>query len=346
MKKHFSFGIALATLALLVTACGGNTAKSSSAPLEKSSSSKSTEKSSSKGPVKSVSNLSISLGNENSKAYITVRGTQNNYTADDFVWAWGLREQNSSIFVDGKETPAASDYKAATFNSNNEFTVKYCLSDIENIKAGTLYRIYGGTPESYGDIPFESNMFGANDSRGKYYLRQDENNSLIFEFTQPITYSLASVVEVTQSELPDGVTVAGAYLKVGGVNSKGLTVETINGWNTNGKIAGDFQRVIVPDGGSAWQQHSHTDSERFWKIEGDNVFFYLYCGFIEMGEGWMVHFDVMSGNQTTGLQTSTKFSGETAYTVGDAVYKIYSDTSKSGEENYWGCLGVYRETVA
>ena len=332
MKKQVIFGVAL--LSMLLTACGGTTTS------KQKSSSKPTV-STSKGPVKSVSNLSISLGNENSKAYITVRGTQNNYTADEFKWTWGLKEQNSDTFADGQAIPPSSSFQVVAFDSNNEFTVKYCLTDIANIKAGTLYHIYGGTPETYGYIPFESNMFGASDSRGKYYLRQDENNSLIFEFTQPITYSLASVVEIAEADLPEGVTTAGAYLKVGGVNSKNLTVDTIDSWKAEGKIAGDFQRVIVPEG-SAWSQHIHADGERFWKIEGNNVFFYLYCGFIEAGEGWMVHFDLMSGNQTTGLQTSVTFNGETAYTVNGATYKIYSDTNKGGEENYWGCLGVYR----
>ncbi len=333
MKKQVIFGMAL--LSLLLTACGGTTTTTS----KKGNSSQTA--STSKAPVKSVTNLSISLGSENSKAYITVRGKQNNYTAEDFKWAWGLKEQNSDTFADGVAIPASTAFQVVAFDSSNEFTVKYCLTDIANIKAGTLYRIYGGTPETYGDIPFESNMFGANDSRGKYYLRQDENNSLIFEFTQPITYSLASVVEIAEADLPEGVTVAGAYLKVGGTNSKNLTVDTINSWKAENKIAGDFQRVIVTDG-SVWDQHPHVDGERFWKIEGNNVFFYLYCGFIEPGEGWMVHFDVMSGNQTTGLQTSTTFNGETPYTIGEATYKIYSDSSKSGESNYWGCLGVYR----
>ena len=36
------------------------------------------------------------------------------------------------------------------------------------------------------------------------------------------------------------------------------------------------------------------------------------------------------------------FNGETTYTIGDAAYKVYADSNKSGEENYWGCLGVYR----
>ena len=343
MKKTISFGIAL--LALLLTACGGkggqqsasNTAptESSSEPAASSISSQE-ESSKSKAPVKSISVSSISLGNEGDKAYITVRGTQTNYTADDFKWAWGLKNQETDKFDDGKEKPEADDFKAATFNDNNEFTVKYCLTDIQGIKAGKLYRIYGGTPEAYKDIQFASNMFGANDATRKYYLRQDENNSLTFENIQPITYDKATIVEITESDLPDGVTKAGAYLKFGGKNTKNITMDTINSWHAAGNIAGNFQRVI-PD----WASHEHVDTERFWTIEDNYVYFYLYAGFIEAGEGWMTHFDVVSGNASASLTLTGKtIWGETAYTIGGKTYRVYADSSKSTEQEYWGCIGV------
>ena len=342
MKKSISFGITL--LALLLTACGGKgsqqpassstTPDSSSEPASSVNSSK--ESSKSKAPVKSISVSSISLGNEGEKAYITVRGTQTNYTADDFKWAWGLKDQETNKFADGKEKPEASDFKVATFNESNEFTVKYCLTDIQGISAGKLYRIYGGTPESYDDIPFASNMFGANDATRKYYLRQDENNSLTFENIQPLTYDKALIVEVSESDLPNGVTQAGAYLKFGGKNTKNITMETINSWNEANNIAGDFQRCIP-----SWQSHPHVNEERFWKIEDNYVYFYLYCGFIEPEEGWMVHFDVVSGNQNAGLTTSNKINGETTYTVNGAQYKVYSGQG-GDEEHYWDCVGVYR----
>ena len=336
MKKQLIFGMTL--LSLLLTACGGGSnTNTSSKNAGKSSSAVTTT---SKGPVKSISNLSISLGNEGDKAYITVRGTQSNYTADDFTWAWGLKS-NTGDFDDGKAIPSASDFKPATFDSNNEFTVKYCLTDITTIKAGALYRIYGGTPETYGDIGFQSNMFGANDATRKYYLRQDEDNSLTFENVQPFKYDRASVVEIAQADLPEGVTNPGAYLKFGGKNEKNVTMDTINGWHTAGNIAGNFQRVIP-----SWQSHDHVDSERFWAIEGNYVYFYLYVGFIEPGEGWMTHFDLVSGNASAGLQLTKTVWGETAYVIGEDTYRVYADTSKSTEEEYWGTVGVFKEAKA
>jgi len=332
MKKRISFGIVLMLSATLLAACGGGGGNKSSSRSHKSSTS------TSQAPKKTVEINSIGLGNDGSKAYITVSGTQSNYTADDFKWAWGLYASSSGVFHDGKANPSADDFKTASFNDNNEFTIKYCLTDIQTIKAGVLYRIYGGTPESYGDIPFESNMFGANDATRKYYLRVDQDNSLVFENIQPITYDQASVVELTQEQLPEGITNPGAYLKFGGKNTKELTVETINGWREAGNIAGNFQRVIP-----SYQIHNHAADERFWTIEGEYVYFYLYVGFIEPGEGYMTHFDLVSGNENAGLQLSTKVWGEVAYQVGEDTYRVYADTSKSTEEEYWGTVGVFKE---
>ena len=117
MKQHLSFMMTCIALLGVLGACNSNETSSS-----KNSPSSKTTVITSKGPVKGVSDLSISLGNDGGKAYITVRGTQNNYTADEFKWAWGLKEQDSSTFVDGKAKPEAEDFKAVTFNSNNEFT--------------------------------------------------------------------------------------------------------------------------------------------------------------------------------------------------------------------------------
>ena len=305
---------------------------------EKDKSSKEKSSSVDEGPKRAVKDLSISLGNFNNKAYITVRGTQENYTADEFKWAWGLKASDGT-FVDGKAKPEDADFVKVDFDSNNQFTVQYCLTDIAAMKSGTLYRIYGGTKETYGDIPFASNQFGASDATRKYYLRQDEDNSLVFDSIQPISFTKASVVEIAQADLPEGIANPGAYVKFGGANSKSLTMEDINSWFTAGNIAGNFQRVI----GSGYSIHNHTEDELFCKIEGSEVYFYAYVGFIEESEGWMVHFDLVSGNSNAGLQMSATFNGETSYTVGEAKYRVYADKNKGGEENYWGCLGVFRE---
>lgn len=335
MKKQLSFGVIILLLTSLI-ACNAKEeskepSKSSNPPTSQSSSK------SSEGPKKSVENLSISLGNDGDKAYITVRGTQVNYSADDFKWAWGLMDRDTSEFADGKAKPAASDFTKVDFNSSNEFTVKYCLTDIQTIKAGKIYRIYGGTPETYGDIQFASNMFGANDATRKYYLRQDLENSLTFDNIQPITFATASVVELAQTDLPEGVTNQGAYLKISGKNDKNLTIDTIKGWEDAGNIAGYFQRCIP-----SWQSHPHVSEERFYTIEDNNVCFYLFIGFIEQEEGWMVHFDLVSGNQEAGLYTSTTYNGETTFTAGEGKYKVYSNQT-GDEEHYWGCVGVYRD---
>ena len=347
MKKQISFGVLALVLLSLLGACNKQNEEEeqievpvSAVISQDNGTSKSSSKSSSskdEGPKKEVTDLSISLKNIDSKAYIEVRGKQSNYTADNFKWAWGLKANDGS-FADGKAKPADEDYKKAEFDSSNSFTVRYCLTDIQTIKSGVLYRIYGGTPETYDDIPFASNQFSATDATRKYYLRSDENNSLVFDNIQPISFTLASVVYISETNLPSGITTPGAYLKMGGVNSKGLTLDMIAGWDDAGNIAGNFQRIKP-----SYSVHTHESNERFYKIEGNNVFFYLYCGFIDIEEGWMVHFDLVGGNSNSNLQFDTTLAGETAYTVGGATYRVYADKNNGTEENYWGCLGVYRE---
>ena len=340
MKKRLSFGV-IVLLTTLLTACGGQPANSSVAPKSSEPKVSSSKPTTSKAPQKKVTDLEISLGNSGDKAYITVRGTQQNFTADEFKWAWGIADLSAN-FVYGNSTPTDADLLPLEFDANNQFTVKLCLTDITAIKAGTLYNIYGGPKESYNVIPFATNMFGATDATRTYYLRQDQDNALTFDNVQPMTYTKASVVEMAQTDLPEGVTQTGAYIKLGGENTKNLTKETIDSWHTAGNIAGDWQRVI----GGGYELHVHADEERFWKIEGSDVFFYLYVGFVAPGEGWMLHFDLVSGNQNAGLHfDGTDPEGQPAYTIAGENYRIYGNRNKSGEENYWGCLGIFKDAA-
>ena len=332
MNKRIIFGMAALLMTMSLSACGSNNNNAS-----QKSESKVSEPSSEQGPKKSIEITSMTLTNSNNKAYVNLTAKQSNYTAEEFKWAWGLMDENGD-FVDGKENPSGDDFKAATFNSNGSFTVKYCLTDITTLKAGTLYRVYGGAPGTYQDLQFPSNNTGASDAKRKYYLRSDKDNSLVFDNIQPLSFTKASVVEIAQADLPAGITNAGAYLKFGGVNSKSLTIADLDAYHTEGNIAGNFQRVI-----GEYSVHNHVDEERFYKIEGNDVYFYCYIGFIEPAEGWMVHFDLVSGNNNANLQFDSTINGETAYIVGTATYKVYADKNKGGEENYWGCLGVYRE---
>ena len=339
MKKRFIFGMSALLAVLSLSAC--NNGKGDSAEPSKKDSSTTVTTSEKEEIKKGIEISNITLSSQDNKAYITVTGKQSNYTAEDFKWAWGLMEQDTNTFVDGKETPAAEDYKTATFNASNSFTLKYCLTDIQTLKSGTLYRIYGGTPETYDDIEFKSNNFGAQDATRKYYLRSDQNNSLVYDSIQPISFTQASVIKITQDNLPEGITNAGAYLKISGRNKDNLTVADIKTWEDAGKIAGNFQLVI----GGEYELHAHTASERFYTIEDMFVNFYFYVGFIKPGEGWMTHFDLVEGNAGSNFQLGTTINGQ-GYTVGNSYYTIHADSSKGGEENYWGCLGIKSELVS
>ena len=352
MKLKKLFGLAAIMGALAISACGGdNGGDSTGKPASGSktqSSSKKPSTSTSIAPRKTVTIGEISLTNEEGKAYVQVTGTVNNYAAGEFKWAWGLRTNGENgTFIDGKETPAAEDYKAAEFDATSKaFTLRYNLTDIE-LTSGAYYQVYGGTPESYGNIPFTNTAAATRDATRNYYLRTDQDNSIVFDSIQPINFSKAAVVNVPSEELPAEVTEAGPYLKFGGVNEANITMDMIAEWYEAGKIAGNFQRVI----GGGYTLHNHTDAERFWKIEGDDVYFYCYIGFIADGEGWQTHFDCVSGNSGANLQFETvTFWGDEEHTfvIGEDTYKVYADKNGHGgsEAGFWGCLGVTRNVDA
>ena len=334
---------------LSIAACNGGNNGSTAKPNSsgsKAPASSQTSSSKSSSTAKSVSISDISLSNEDGKAYVKVSGTANNYAAGEFKWAWGLKVNGENgEFVDGKEAPADADYKAAEL-SGTSFTLKYNLTDL-TLTSGEFYQVYGGTPESYGNIPFTNTNTGARDATRNYYLRTDKDNSIVFDSIQPINFSKASVVNIEEGDLPAGVTVAGPYLKFGGVNEANLTMDMINEWADAGKIAGNFQRVI----GGSYSLHDHVNTERFWAIEGEDVYFYCSIAFIADGEGWQTHFDCVSGNAGANLQfENTTFWGdaEHTYTIGADIYRVYADKNGHGgsEEGFWGCLGVTRNAEA
>ena len=131
---------------------------------------------------KSVSITECILMSDGGKAYVKVSGTQENYSAEEFKWAWGIKVNgDTGTFVAGKEAPEAADYQVVAFDANKAFTVSYCLTDIDALQSGAFYRVYGGTPDTYGDIAFTTTETGARDATRSYYLRTDQNNSFVFD---------------------------------------------------------------------------------------------------------------------------------------------------------------------
>ena len=125
MKKRLSFAMIILSMTALLGACGAKSSieDTSDKPIPASSSSK---PSTSQGPKKTVSDLSISLGNSGDKAYITVTGKQENYTADEFKWAWGLMDRDTSEFADGKANPSGDDFVTGYFEAGYD----YCGSGV------------------------------------------------------------------------------------------------------------------------------------------------------------------------------------------------------------------------
>lgn len=346
MKTKKILGVALLLGTMMLTACGGGNNSSSGGKAssggnktsQNTQSTQSSPKPSTPSTAKSVSITEMKLANVEGKVYVVVKGTEANYKAEEFKWAWGLKTNgDSGEFIDGKETPEAADYKAATFDATTKaFEVKYCLTDL-TLTSGAYYQVYGGTPETYANIAFEDANTTARDQTRSYYLRTDQNNSIVFDAVQPISFTKAAVVDLAAADLPTGITNAGPYLKFGGANAANLTIADIDAWVADNKVAGNFQRVI-----GGYQLHNHTAEERFYKIEGSDIFFYCYIGFIADGEGWMTHFDCVNGNSGANLQMDATFWGDADHTkvIGENTYRVYADKTKTGEENFWSCLGV------
>ena len=350
MKTKKMLGVALLLGAMMLTACGGGDKSSQSNKSSGGNKSNPTSQSSSPKPstpstAKSISITGVTLANDGGKVYLTVNGTEANYKAEDFKWAWGIKVNgDSGEFVVGKETPEAADYAAATFDATAKtFAMKLCLTDAADLQPGTFYQIYGGTPEAYENIELPETL-DARDQTRHYYIRTDQANSLHFDSVQPISFTKAAVVNVAAADLPTGVTNEGPYLKFGGANSANLTVEAIDQWVADNKVNGNFQRVI----GGGYTLHNHTAEERFYKIEGNDVYFYCYIGFIENEEGWQTHFDCVSGQAGANLQMDATFWGDAEHTfvIGEDTYRVYADKTKGTEAEFWGCLGVTRNDEA
>ena len=353
MKTKKILGVALLLGTMMLTACGGGNSASSGGKAssggnktsQNTQSTQSSPKPSTPSTAKSISISGVTMANDGGKVYLTVSGTEANYKAEDFKWAWGIKVNgDSGDWVVGKEAPEAADYAAATFDATAKtFAVKLCLTDATALQPGTFYQIYGGTPEAYENITLPETL-DARDQTRHYYIRTDQANSLHFDSVQPISFTKASVVNVAAADLPTGVTNEGPYLKFGGVNAANLTVADIDAWVADSKVNGNFQRVI----GGGYQLHNHAAEERFYKVEGADVFFYCYIGFIADGEGWQTHFDCVSGQAGANLQMDATFWGDAdhTFTIGEDVYRVYADKTKGTEAEFWGCLGVTRNVEA
>lgn len=119
MRKRIIFGMAALLMAMSLSACNSTPSGGESKGQESS-----TPISVDPETEKKVEVSNITLSNQDDKAYITVTGKVTNYTNDDFTWAWGLKDQSSGQFHDGKEKPEAADFKKAKISNNNSFTIR------------------------------------------------------------------------------------------------------------------------------------------------------------------------------------------------------------------------------
>lgn len=265
------------------------------------------------------------------KVYLQVGGTQENHTADEFKWAWGLASGSgeSITFLYGSATPAAADFKAATFDANKAFAVELCLSDVPNIVAGT-YTVYGGTPETYRAINPVNENSSAKDGSFKYYIRIDLNQ-ICLDDLPVVAFEEASVY--IPSDLPTGKQ-AGVYVKIGGTVKAGVDVDTLT-------VKADFQRI------SPYAKHPNNgafpENEMFWVKDAANgkAYINLYVGFMAVGEKWATHLGFNTNNNPNCYMANDINDVEYRFADEDInkVYTVNAKESEGQQGTYWGCLG-------
>lgn len=268
------------------------------------------------------------------KVYLKIAGTQENHSAAEFKWAWGLAangQEGAVEFVYGKATPEAADFAALTFDASNAFTAELCLSDIAALSSGT-FTVYGGTPDTYRAInPIDENS-SAKDGSFKYYIRTDLNQICLDEL--PVVALEEAVVYNPGADLPTGKQ-AGVYVKIGGAVKAGVNVDELT-------VKADFQRVAPgyskhPNGGN------FPENEMFWTKDTANgkAYINLYVGFMAVGEKWMTHLGFNTNNNPNCFMAND--INDVEYKFGDdeinKVYTVNAKESEGQQGTYYGCLG-------
>ncbi len=157
------------------------------------SSSSEVPSSSSEAPSKSVTYASSSfVKGDDGKVSLVVTGTQANYDAAEFKFAFGLSDGTN--FVVGKETPEDADYKfVPTLGEAGAFSVSFGLEDLEGIAEGE-FNVYLGPKGAYADGTSNINITSGATAGAKYRFatRADDNRLQIFELP-PISFTEAAI---------------------------------------------------------------------------------------------------------------------------------------------------------
>ena len=125
---------------------------------------------------------------DDGKVYLRLSGTCDNYTQENFKWAFALRDYNSqeedtTAYLTGKEEPEAADFNisvaltAGAEGANDTFTVDFNLSEIvapEGRSKPGRYNLMAGPADNYGSINVDLTPGNYADNAHRYYFRNDQ----------------------------------------------------------------------------------------------------------------------------------------------------------------------------
>ena len=121
------------------------------------------------------------------KVYLRLSGTCDNYTQENFKWAFALKEYNNGqeggAYLAGKETPEAADFNIPVTltkgaeGEDDTFTVDFNLTDIvvpDGVTKPGRYNLTAGPEDNYKSINVTLNPGNYADNSHRYYFRNDQ----------------------------------------------------------------------------------------------------------------------------------------------------------------------------
>lgn len=290
----------------------------------------------SKEPELSVTVDEITLSLVSAKCILTVKGTATNLLSGS-KWAIGLgatldKDDNSPTFTYGAgEEPTDADYKYSATIKNNNYTVKFDISEFKIDPGDTFgYQVWVGPKGAYEQLTPDPQAGYVTDSLNTYYF--SDYYGFRVEKIPPITFSEATIVKGD-----DGF----VYLKVGGTKTAELTLEEMQ--KATSYI--DFQRVspsyalvnIENTDATSWDYYHYA-------IENGKAYFYIRIDAtlsgtnLEVGSQYMLHLNYhgkVAGNLS--LQTN---SFEYSVVYNEIMYTVKFIRNGQGEQEFYGCVGL------
>ena len=280
MKHKKLLSLFILTSSLILSACGGDS-KSTYHDISCGKCANSRDKSSE--VTKQVNLTNKAFVKLEDSVYFQIQGTCQGYQNEELKFAFGLYNVITEEFVYGSEAPTNADYKvianietSKTEEGLNPFTVRFNISEINNIPSGSYWIYAGYKNDNYQHISIKDTTFRGFCYRYEYYYRNDETapESIVIDQLPPFNITEASVVSNPTNH-------TGLYLKLGGRQPENYTLDQLNNLGT----MCDFQRINP--------SYQIIDSlSYFFETSNDKSYIYLSLAGMQAGETYMTHLSV------------------------------------------------------